>query len=814
MYINSSHPELRLGLALGSRFSRFGAALFLLVALFWTASARAADPAGRATAEQEACKISSTDALAVATVRVSDATGALLEHASVEVRCGNLAYSGLSGKDGEVKFNLRTGEYRLIVRAAGFAEAAQTATLPTAGPLAVAMQVGSISDVVNVSGDAGIVAYTSNFGSKTGSSLAEIPQTVNVVTEREITLRNAQTVNEVLYYTPGVETDQYGVELRYDWIQVRGFTSDQFGVFRDGMRWNSLAGKVDPFELQSVEVVKGPSSVLYGQAPPGGLINLTTKRPAAERTGSIEGQFGSYDRLQGQADFGGSFDRNSIFRYRLLGLIRNTNTQVDYTPDDRRLIAPEVAWHPSDRTSFTLLADWQHDKTKWSQFLPAAGTLYANPNGPIAVNTFVGEPGKEGVFRDSASIGYLADHLFDDGWEVHQNYRYQYVNFQGSTVYGTGFEPGSNSMLTRYAFTYPQYTYIHTLDTRALRHFTTSNWEHTVLSGFDFSDMAQRTTGATAAVADINVYHPVYGAAVTGLSAYENNFEDTPQYGVYLQDQVKFKKHLVLTLGGREDWAVDNLTDYLYKQNQHQNNSKFTGRAGVTYLTDFGINPYYSFSTSFQPTTGTDFFGTLFKPTYGEQNEAGVKIQPRTWNSFITASFFNINQSNVLTTDPNPVHPYSSVQGGSVRSRGVELEAVSQLHHGVSLHTGYSRVATAYTKASSADAAELGKWFPQVPRNQFSFLADYGLATGRFTGLGGNFGVRFTGLSYGDSDNTLAIPNFTLLDAALHYSVRHTEWGVNATNLANKTYVATCTGVSYCGYGFARNVVGNVKYHF
>lgn len=797
------------------RFSTIASA-FLIGALVLTAvDARAAVvDASDPSPDQASCSVDSSAPVTTATLRIADNTGAVVEHATVEVRCGNSVHSGFTDRNGNLSLNLRRGTYRINVQAPGFAQTVQTATFPSAEPVVVALQIGAASDVVNVSGDSGIVAYSTTSGSKTGISLAELPQTVNIVTEREISLRNAQTVGEVLRYTSGVETDEYGFELRQDWMRVRGFSSDQFGVFRDGMRWNSLAGKIDPYELQSVEVIKGPASVLYGQAPPGGLVNLTTKRPSAERFGTIQAQFGNHDRRQGQADFSGSFDRNSIFRYRLLGLVRNSNTQANFIPDGRRFIAPELSWNPSDRTSIVLLSDWQHDKTKWGQFLPASGTLYGNPNGQIPVSAFAGEPGKEGVIRDQASVGYLADHLFRNGWELHQNYRYQYSNFQGSTVYGTGFEPDSSTQLTRSAFVYPQYTYINTLDSRALRRFTTENWQHTVLAGFDYSKMAQNTVGSFASVPDINIYAPVYGAAIPALFTYLNNREETPQYGVYLQDQIKYKRHIALTLGGREDWAVQDVHDFIANANQHQNNSKFTGRVGVSYLTDIGVNPYYSFSTSFQPTSGTDFFGTLFKPTYGQQNEAGVKIQPRTWNSFITASVFNIDQANVLTTDPDPTHPFATVQGGKVRSRGVELEAVSQLRHGITVHGGYSLVATRYTQASSADAAQIGKWFPQVPRHQFSLLTDYAIPSGRFAGLGGNFGTRFTGLSYGDSLNTLAIPNYTLLDASLRFVFHHTEFAVNAVNLANKTYVATCTGIAYCGYGYDRNVIGTAKYHF
>lgn len=738
-------------------------------------------------------------------ILVQDNTGAAIVGARVTLACGPATASAQTGADGAATISLRPGTYQLDAAASGFSAAnRQVEVAATPSPLTVTLSVAATGDVVNVSAADGIVPFMSNFGSKDNASLAEIPQTVNVINEREMQIRDVQSVNQALYYTPGVETDEYGVELRQDWMKVRGFTSDQYGVFRDGMRWDSLAGKIDPFELQSVEVVKGPASVLYGQAPPGGLVNLTTKRPVPERFATVEGQFGSYDRRQGQFDLGGSFDPNQRFRYRLLGLIRDTGTQVNYTPDNRRLLAPEFTWQPSDHTNFTLLTDWQHDTTKWSQFLPEQGILTPNPNGPIPVSVFAGEPGREGVVRDQASVGYLADHVFADGWEIHQNYRYQYSNFQGSTVYGIGFVPGSLTEVERTNYAYPQYTWIHTLDTRALRRFTTPNWEHTVLAGFDFSDLAQRTQGLIGSAEPINIYHPVYGTPLGPLSAYLNNFTDSPQYGVYLQDQVKYKQHLVLTLGGREDWAVNDVTDFLYRANQHQNNSKFTGRAGVTWLTNIGINPYYSYATSFQPTSGTNYYGQLYRPTYGAQNEVGVKIQPRTWNSYITASFFNIDQSNVLI--PDPTNPNNSIQSGSVRSRGVELEAVSQLRSGFTLHTGYSYVST--------NQNDTGEWFPQTPRNQFSFLGDYTVPHGTLAGLGGNFGVRFTGASFGDAANTLAIPNYTLLDAALRYTWRHTEFNVTGTNLTNKIYVATCTGAAYCGYGFARNVLGDVKYHF
>ncbi|WP_158749705.1 TonB-dependent siderophore receptor [Acidobacterium sp. S8] len=747
---------------------------------------------------------------------ITDNSGAAIPQAAIELSCGSATFSAQTGGDGATTIRLHPGTYHASVRAVGFSTVERLVTVDSVqnATTTVALNVGSAAETVSVTADTGFVPYSSDTGSKTDARLIEVPQSISVINERELESRNVITVNEALRYTPGVEADEYGVEQRYDWMKIRGFTSDTYGVFRDGMRWNSLAGKMDPYELESIEVLKGPSSVLYGQAPPGGLVNLVTKRPTSEAHREVEAQFGSYDRRQLQFDFGGPIDANQVWRYRLLGLLRNSDTQTDYTPDNRRLIAPSLTWHTSEKTNITAMGDWQHDKTRWSQFLPASGTLYNNnPDGIIPVNTFVGEPGWEHVYRDQASLGYSADHVFGDGWNIHQNYRYQHVNFDGSTVYGTGFVDGSNDMLTRLAYTMPKWDDINTIDTRAVQRYSTLNWEHTILAGYDFVHLNERIKGAYGVVAPINVYQPVYGAAIPELTPDTNTNELSQQHGVYLQDQVKYKRHLVMTLGGREDWAIDDLDNFLVSNTDHQNDSKFTGRAGVTYVTDIGIAPYYSYSTSFQPTTGsTTFDGKLFLPSLGTQHEAGLKFQPRTWSSFITASYFNIDQTNVLTTDP--AHPLYSVQTGEVRSRGAELEGVANLSRGWNLHAGYSLVSTAITKASAADSAELGKWFPQTPRNQTSFLADYTVPGGKLSGLGGNFGVRFVGESAADTLNTIFIPNYTLLDGALRFNWRSASLAVNATNLTDKRYVATCTGLAYCGYGFARNVIGTVKYNF
>lgn len=799
------------------RFSRRGD-LIVFLCLLLVAGAGSRPAFAHAAAADEGCVIASGAAASRLTVQVTDATGAVVDRAEVEAQGGATSVSGVTGGDGVVTMNLKAGSYTITAAAPGFAKRTLNIEAPIAGMLTMAMDVGAATDTVNVSGDSGFVPYASNAGSKTNALLIEVPQSISIVSQQEMQARGVTTVNEALRYTPGVQTDEYGVEPRFDWLKIRGFDAQTFGIFRDGMRFNSLAGKLDPYELESVEVLRGPSSVLYGEIPPGGLINQVTKRPQAQRQTSIEGQFGAYARRQGAFDTTGSIDRKEVFRYRLLGLLRDANTQTDFTPDNRRLIAPALTYRPSERTSITVLADYQHDGTKWSQFLPAAGTLNRNPNGVIPVSTFLGEPSYDKVTRNQGSVAYTGDHLFRDGWNLHSNYRYQYIDFKGQTIAENGFDGTSLTEVSRYLFATPNVNRINTVDTRVLRRFTSGDWEQTVLAGYDYQHVEQRATSSYLfGVADLNVYHPEYGkTAIPTGAPFLNNDSLLQQHGVYAEDQIKYREHLIFTVGGRQDFAANDITNYLPAGAGYSHlDTRFTERAGVTYLTNSGIAPYFAFSTSFLPNAGTFVYDaatglstTPAVPSDARQIEGGVKIQPHGSDSFVTASLFQINETNVLVADSN----FNEHQDGEVRSRGVELEAIASLAHGWNLHGGYTLTATDNLK--DITTANIGKWLPQTPRNLVSALADYSRPSGRLAGLGGNFGVRFVGENAADAANSFFIPKYALVDAGLRFAYRHTLFSVNATNVADKRYVATCTGLTACYYGYARDVIGTAKYSF
>jgi iron complex outermembrane receptor protein len=259
-----------------------------------------------------------------------------------------------------------------------------------------------------------------------------------------------------------------------------------------------------------------------------------------------------------------------------------------------------------------------------------------------------------------------------------------------------------------------------------------------------------------------------------------------------------------LTIGGRQDFAELSDHNDLSGVTTTSDPSKFTGRAGLLYLFDNGLAPYVNYATSFLPQTGTTRGGTPFAPTTGESFEAGIKYQPLGWNSYFTATWFNLTKDNVLTTDPVFGSPYS-VQTGQIRSRGTELEAVLSLAEGLKGVASYSYTDATVTRSNGAD---LGKVPIGVPTQQAAIFLDYTWQTGPIAGFGVGAGARWIGQTWADDINTIRNPAITAFDAGVHYDYRGMRLAVNARNLSDER-VPICNGGT-CTFTQGRTVLGSV----
>ncbi|MHC2017076.1 TonB-dependent siderophore receptor [Methylobacterium sp. CM6247] len=696
-------------------------------------------------------------------------------------------------------------------------------------------QAGAVAlDMLEVSGENaigpvhGYVARRSATATKTGTPILETPQAINVVGRKEIEDRQAQSVSQALLYTPGV-MNQYGTDVRYDWLYVRGFVP---GRYLDGLRLPFGARgysqpRVESYGLERVELLKGPSSGLYGQNSPGGLLNLVSKRPTATPLREIQLQTGSFGRAQAAFDLSGPIDPEGKILYRLTGLARTTGTQLDYLEEDRVFIAPSLTLRPDADTSLTILSQYLNIDSPGGgapQGLPALGTLYANPKGRIPTKRFIGEPNYDRFKLQQGFIGYAFEHRFNDVWTVRQNLRYSHVDANTQRVQAIGLG-ADNSTLSRYAWAFPERSDLFNIDNQAEARFSTGPFAHTLLLGADYlREDARYDESQLRIVPSVDVFAPVYAGTVTRPPLGTRITQGRNQTGLYAQDEIRFGGFR-LTVSGRQDWAdavtrtTNAATGALTRVKQ--DDAAFTGRVGLSYLLDGGLAPYISYATSFQPTAGTDRAGQPFAPTEGEQIEGGIKFQPPGTNLLMTGTVFDLTQKNVLTPDPTDFR--FNAQTGEARVRGVELEVKASLTESLDLIASYAAMNSEITKANAnaAGASIIGNELPFVPQHQASAWLDYTFRTGDWAGLGLGAGVRYIGASVGDNANFYHIPVVTLVDAAIRYdfgyrypALKGVDLAVNATNLFDKTYVSTCIAATGCFYGNRQTVLATLRYRW
>jgi iron complex outermembrane receptor protein len=657
------------------------------------------------------------------------------------------------------------------------------------------------------------IARESDSVTKTDTPIVEIPQSVSVITAEQLSQRGIQGIEEAVWYTAGAQGGGYGADARSDWMLVRGFTPARY---LDGLALPAGSGtsitRIEPYGLERLEVIKGPSSVVYGAMPPGGMVNMVSKRPTAQPLHEVGVEVGSFDLRQGTFDVGGPLNDSGTVLYRLTGLARNSDTMTDYIKDDRYYLAPALTWKPDDNTSLTVLSRYQKAETaSGAGFLPAEGTLLPNPHGKIPRHRFTGEPGQNDYDKALASIGYEFHHDFANGLAFNQNLRYGTadVDNNGANVGAFGLL-GDGRTLLRYLFPNENHTRTFGVDNNLQNVFDNGRVQHTLLGGVDY----RRSNDDYASAFDFNapgldVFEPVYGSPVS-VPAYSNHTRQIQkQLGVYLQDQIKLGRWGV-TVGGRQDRVTTATDDLLGGGRARQTDHAFSGRVGVNYLLDNGLAPYLSWSHSFQPTVGTGFAGTAFKPTTGDQYEAGLKYQPTGGNGLLTLAAYQITQQNSLTIDP--AHPTYSVQQGETRLRGVELEGRWNIGTHLSVYGGYSYSDSEVTRTN--DAASLGKQVALLPRQQASLGADYTLVGGPLDGLGFGGGVRYVGSHYGDIHNEWQTPAYTLFDASVHYDVGGWRLQLNASNLFDKDYVSACNSAAWCYYGYERSVTASARYRW
>lgn len=661
----------------------------------------------------------------------------------------------------------------------------------------------------------GYVARRAATATKTDIRLIENPQSVSVVTADELADRKVETLDEALRYTAGVTPNMKPWSVD-EFSMLRGFELGTAGIFRDGLLTSgrAYAAPIEPYGLERLEVLRGPASVLYGQSPPGGMINAVSKRPSATAVREIALEYGTYDRKQVKADIGGALDQDGEWTYRITAVGRDSGTRLDFDRDDRVYVAPALTWRPDAATSLTLMAQYQKDNQSY-----AWPNQFQRPGALGQVSPSVNLGGRDNRWkRENHALGYEFAHRFNDTWQIQQNLRYTELERDETNVFPRVLQADGRSMTRLF---YPRSSAWRGLqaDTRLQAAFNTGGLAHQLLLGFDYADnkTTDRYPFAITPMPNLDLYTPVYGDRQPIVAAASPRYELYPlkQKGLYLQDQLEWDRW-VLTAGLRRDRADNENTRVLpalgtATQTYSQSASKTTGRLGGVYLFESGWAPYVSYSTSFAPEIGRDIRGELLKPSTGRQLEAGLRYQPDNGNLSYTASVFNLVRKNVTTAAT--LDPDSLVQSGEVQSRGLELEARADILRNLSVVAQYTYLDSEITRSNNGDQglAQQG-----AVRHSASVWAKYGFRLSDSALAYAGVGVRYFGkarssMDYGNEN--LTNPALGMVDAAFGVDQGPWRYSINLNNLLDKQVLLDCDG-TFCYRNAERTVNVSASYRF
>ncbi|MEN6672550.1 TonB-dependent siderophore receptor [Enterobacter cloacae] len=689
-----------------------------------------------------------------------------------------------------------------------------------AGAVTLALQAQAFAEestiLVTGSEQGSVLPAWTNSATKSAVAESKTPQVIDTVSAQQIAQRHANSVNEILRYVPGVSTELRGNTTYMSEYKIRGFSVDQ--EFYNGLQLpynvtGNTKARIDPLLIESVDILKGPSSVLYGGGSPGGLVNIQGKKPQKTAHTELGFNTGNRNLKEGYLDSTGQI-ADSDWNYRLLGKATENDDQPHTTRYENYLVAPSVTWEPDSKTRLTVDALAQNSPSlSPSNPLPLAylRSKYADRR------DYAGDEWS-GFKQRQWMLGYSFEHEFDSGWGFNQKARYFDVDTHQRSVYATG-TGSAVYQLNRFAYTTDEDLKSFNIYNQVTKTVALGEWKHHLLAGFDYQKMDShfyyRYASTTPGIDMRNPDYSQVNERDLGLYTGQKNRLSYQQNGYYLQDQVEFGG-LNLLASLRYDDYRSVTTNYMQNGDKAWvSQDRVTKRLGVLYAFENGLSPFISYSEGFAPVSPQ---GTLtakdVKPTTSKQVEGGVKYLLADYATTFTASVFNIRQKNVVTSDPGFLN-YS--QTGEVESKGAELSIVSRPADNVTLIANY-----AYTHLiNTEDDKYQGKRPTQVPENAFNLWGDYTFDNTPLRGLMLGAGARYTGpMEISPNNDAGKLGGTMQYDLAASYrmgeilpSLEGLTLKASAQNITNKETL-TCYDATNCWIGRDRTYQLGASYSF
>ncbi|TVP56991.1 MAG: TonB-dependent siderophore receptor [Nodularia sp. (in: Bacteria)] len=644
---------------------------------------------------------------------------------------------------------------------------------------------------------------------RTDTPLRDIPASIQVIPRQILEDQNTIRIQDALENVSGInKRGNYGGTDAGAYL-IRGFVLD--GNYRNGFRDNNQLTTVDPANIERIEVLKGPASVLYGQLEPGGIINVVTKQPLSTPYYSVDLNVGNYAFYRSSFDLSGPLTEDGSLLYRLNVAYQNSGSFRDFNFTERLLIAPVITWNLSDRTSVTFDFEYLDNRFRFDRGLPSTD---GSPT-PIPISRYLGYPDLSIRETPAFRVGYRFEHEFSDNWQFRNALSISSTRETGVAAFGQA--PLLEGRLRRInASNIDATRENYTLQTELTGKLNTGSIGHQLLLGLELSRNTNITNfSESISLPPIDVFNPNYNpVGLPNLSDprlaidfdADNLYFRTDALGIYLQDQITLTDNLKLLIGGRFD-----TTEYdadIFGSLRNQSDTAFSPRAGIVYQPIEPISLYASYSSSFRPVIGFSQAGTPFEPATGTQYEIGIKADI-TEQLSATLAAFEITKSNITTPDPDNFN--FLIQVGEQRSRGIEFDMTGEILPGWRIITSYTYTDAIVTKDNRI---AVGNRFFNVPQHAASLWTTYEIQQGSLQGLGLGLGLYYVGDRFADNQNTSTMVNYFRTDSAIYYKRDNWRLGLNIRNLFNTTYYETSQSRNIIYPGAPFTVIGSFSIQF
>ncbi len=609
---------------------------------------------------------------------------------------------------------------------------------------------------------------------KTDTPLKQVPQSVVVLPKEAIEDAGYDNIEPILDYAGVGKGNNFVGSL--SGYNLRGFASSSFYLngFPIG---NGYTLAPDTSYVDRIDVLKGPSSLIFGKGDPSGLFNILTKQPEETASYTLGAQFGSYKSARTTLDATGPLNKDKTLLYRLNAAWDSSETFRDFGDTKRYVVAPVVSWKPNADTKITFEANLVRGTAPLDRGVPMYQGQIAMTSDSFSIN----EPGLDFLTKNT-QLQLRFDHNLNDDWSV--NGGIQYVN--GST---RGYAAESRSLKSDGRKLVRQYSYRvnswHSLNAQlnVVGKFNTGAFDHKLLAGVEFEHAYTRihkfqsNTSSYPLVLDI--LDPQYGQALPPLISQPVSYGKSDTYSAFIQDQVGITDRLKLIGGVRVDNYINKATE------DEETTTAFTPRIGATYELTPWASPFVIYSQSFSPNNGTDANGDTFDPETGKAYEAGVKFDLLDDRLSASVAYFHIDKENVLTTNPDDSD--YNIAAGKVRSRGFDIGISGALTDNIRLMGNYSYVDAEVVEDSTLKE---GASLSNVPRNRAAVMAMYDFKSGVLDGLGLGVGVNYVGSRQSSSSTkAFTMKEYTTVDLLGYYNVNdNLRFNFGVKNVFDKHY--------------------------